>query len=240
MALPSSISPIPIVDAIADLWFESNLPDEALFGMVYQALKKDFPSASTLAAAAMPAQLKQLNPAFAFQPSYRLEGERLVILIGSNNVAVGLRGQYPGWPKLKSSLLATYEKILALDFVVKIQRFGLRYVNFFPGDIFPALNLSISLSERALSGRETYIRTILRESGLDVILQINQNATLKDLPGQIGSVIDMDAFQIDPDSSEGLIPSLSDFLDLAHSSVKLLFFELLKPEFVNTLNPEYQ
>jgi uncharacterized protein (TIGR04255 family) len=150
VALPSSISPSPIVDAVADLWFDSNLPGEALFGVVYQALKKDFPSASTLPAAAMPAQIKQLNPAFTFQASYRLEGERLVALIGSNNVAVGFRGQYPGWPKLKSNLLETFEKILALDFVVKIQRFGLRYVNFFPDDILAVLNLSISLSGKVL------------------------------------------------------------------------------------------
>jgi len=236
--LPRSISPCPIVDAVADVWFESDLPGEAVFGVIYQALKKEFPNASALPGAMMPAQLKQINPALAHQASYRLEGEKLAVLIGPNNIAVGLRGQYPGWPALKRGLLETLTRVFDLNFIIGVQRFGLRYINFFPYDVLPSLTLSLCLSKDVLLGRETFIKTVLKESGVDTILQISQLATFQNLPGQIGSSIDLDAFQINPKTNDVAAAALSDFLEIAHTSLKSLFFRLLKPEFLATLNPQ--
>ena len=48
MKLPVTISPCPIVEAVAEVRFETLVPEDAIFGLVYQTLKTDFPKVETL------------------------------------------------------------------------------------------------------------------------------------------------------------------------------------------------
>jgi hypothetical protein len=41
MKLPVSISPCPIVESVTEVRFETTVPEDAVFGLVYQALKAD-------------------------------------------------------------------------------------------------------------------------------------------------------------------------------------------------------
>ena len=72
MRLPKSISPCPIREAIAEVRFESNVPADAVFGIVYQALQKDFPKSEALPIVALPTLIRDATTDFVFQPHYRL------------------------------------------------------------------------------------------------------------------------------------------------------------------------
>ena len=53
-----------------------------------------------------------------------------------------------------------------------------------------------------------------------------------------GSIIDIDTYVDDPKFTAD--KQLIELLDSEHEIIKNLFFSLLKPEFLKTLNPEYE
>jgi uncharacterized protein (TIGR04255 family) len=146
MKLPVSISPCPIVEAVAEVRFETSVPEDAIFGLVYQTLKTDFPKVETLPVASLPAELRKSDPNLALQPLHRLDGKDLTVLVGSQAVSVGVHGGYPGWATVSERLNTTFTRIASTGLIVRTHRFGLRYINFFQGDIFPNLALSIAIN----------------------------------------------------------------------------------------------
>src|SRR6266851_6944771 len=143
MKLPKSISPCPIKESVSEIRFEPNLPEDAVFGIVYQALKKDFAQVKQLPILSLPVEVRTGHNDLVFQPYYLLENADSKVLLGPRMISVGMRGEYPGWTihsgRIKSILLHFYEA----GVVGKIFRFGLRYISFFDFDIFPNLLLNI-------------------------------------------------------------------------------------------------
>jgi uncharacterized protein (TIGR04255 family) len=237
MKLPKNISPCPISEAVAEVRFEPNVPTDAVFGIVYQALKRDFAEVEPLPILSLPANIRTGEKDLTFQPYYRLNSEMVAILIGPRVISVGMRAEYPGWAihchRIKDALSQFYQT----GILKRTLRFGLRYINFFVGDIYPSLQLNITVNGTALGGDETFFKTVLDCKGCRSLLQIGKGLTLVNKPGETGSVIDIDTFSTETNGE--FVPSLEAFLDDAHQAEKELFFRLLKPEFVNTLNPVY-
>lgn len=71
-----------------------------MFGIVYQALQKDFPKSEALPIVALPTPIRDATTDLVFQPHYRLLSDNSVVLVGPKVIAVGMRGEYPGWPAL--------------------------------------------------------------------------------------------------------------------------------------------
>lgn len=234
-----SISPCPIVEAVCDVWFDPNVPDEAVYGALYQIFRHDFPRASALPGAIMPTELRQANPALKHQAQYRLEAEDLVVLVGSHNIAVGMRGQYPGWPKLKDGFQRTLSLAVSSKVILRPVRFGLRYINFFSGNVLSNLKLSFSLEKDVLVGENVFFKIVLPDESCKLNLQVANQIMLPNIPNQAGSLIDIDAFTEQPGGLREMEASLLQFLEKAHLAEKRLFFSLLRDEFLETLNPTY-
>jgi len=237
MRLPKSISPCPIREAAAEVRFEANVPADAVFGIVYQALKRDFAKAEPLLPLAFPPDIRNTDKDFAFQPHYRLSGETAVVLIGPKVISVGIRGQYPGWTAYSRRVRETLSQFHQAGIVTRTLRLGLRYISFFGFDIYPQLRLRIMADERSLDGDETFFKTVLPGKNCRSLLQIGKGLALLSRPVEAGSVIDLDSFSTEV--SGEFIPTLGGFLEDAHQTEKELFFGLLKPEFLKTLNPVY-
>jgi uncharacterized protein (TIGR04255 family) len=236
--LPEFISPCPLIDAIFSVWFDTSFPPEAVFGVVYQEFSKDFPAITTLPSAFVQPEILKANPALSHQPTHRLDGNDLTLLIGSDNFAVGMRGQYPGWAKLKPSFLGVFKRFDALTISKRLERFGLRYINFFDSDILSRLTLQYSIKGQSLDGTQTFFRTVLGRLKYRLALQVMNGVTLPTLPGQLGSLVDIDVFLNKPDTRHGM-QSVEEFLNDAHSEEKKLFFDLLTDELRKSLNPVY-
>jgi uncharacterized protein (TIGR04255 family) len=58
-------------------------------------------------------------------------------------------------------------------------------------------------------------------------------------PTEIGSTIDIDAYVESPQLTQDLAPAFIAFLAEAHAAEKRLFFSLLSPELLRSLNPRY-
>jgi uncharacterized protein (TIGR04255 family) len=237
MKLPTSISPCPIREAVAEIRFDSNVPADAVYGIVYQVLKKDFSEAKPLPILNIPAEFRSADKNLAFQPHYRLQNDASVVLVGPRVISFGMRGEYPGWAVLSKRIRETLNQFNETGIMIKVHRLGLRYISFFAFDIYPNLLLKIAVEGASLDGEETFFKTILTGHGCKSLLQISKGVVLRNKPSERGSVIDIDSFTATPEGE--FSNQLEQFLENAHLSEKELFFRLLKPEFLKTLNPTY-
>jgi uncharacterized protein (TIGR04255 family) len=238
MKLPKTISPCPIKEAVAEVRFESNVPPDAVFGITYQALKKNFTKVQHLPIVALPPNVRNASKDLAFQPHYRLLSENLVVLVGPKVISVGMRGEYPGWSVLSPRIKETFLQLHQTGIVARTVRLGLRYINFFTFDIYPNLLLKITVNDSSLGGEGTFFKTVLTGGSCKSILNIGKGVALVNKPGQTGSIIDIDSYTTD--ASGDFVSTLERFLEDAHQTEKELFFKLLKPEFLNTLKPVYE
>jgi uncharacterized protein (TIGR04255 family) len=240
--LPVKISPCPLVETITEIRLEPAVPAQAVFGLVYKALQKSFPHVVTLPQAALSETVIEQNPAVKYQPHYRLDSEDFSLMIGPWSVAVGTRGEYPGWATVFPKFAETLSKALATGVAQKVERFGLRFINFFEGDVFPNLHLSFSFLGAPLQGRETFFKTVLDLGEVKAALQIGKDLALQAPFRKIefGSIIDIDCFVPSPPASDFLDAEVSRFLQVAHQREKETFFSLLKEEFLQQFNPRYE
>jgi uncharacterized protein (TIGR04255 family) len=243
MKLPKSISPCPIRDAVCAVQFESQIPADAVFGIAYQALRKDFPQVGQLPILSLPPEVRASSKELTFQPHYRLSNESFNVLVGPQVISVGVRGSYPGWAALSKSIKDILDCFHNTGVVFRTLRLGLRYISFFDFDIFPHLQLKITVQNTSWDGEGTFFKTMLGGSGCRSLLQVGKGLQLINQPGgqdstrETGSVIDIDSFSTETEGS--FTETLGTFLENAHTSEKELFFHLLKPEFLATLNPVY-
>ena len=239
MKLPLSITPCPIADTVVEVRFETEVPEEAVLGVVYQVLKVDFPKCTTLPVASLPSEMRKNDPNLASQPLHRLEGEHLTVMVGAQSVTVGIRGAYPGWGNVSEQFRMTLSRVAATGLIGKPRRLGLRYISFFNGDILPKLTLSVAIDGQPANGDGTHFKTVLTVDDCRLLLQVGKDLMLVSEHDKTGSVIDIDSFVTEPEVVGGFDATLTAFLEKAHLAEKQLFFRLLKPDFLSTLNPTY-
>ena len=238
MSLPKKITPCPIIDAIFEFRFKSNLPSEAVFGIFYDKLKMHFPNVEKLPILQLPEQIRSKDPELKEKPHFRLSDGFYKIQIGPNVFSVTSPNGYEGWSKFSNTILAALKTISGLGAINEIYRLGLRYINFFESDIYEKMNLQILLSSEQLKSQPLIFRTEFGEANFKNVLQVTNNVTLTRNSKKLsGSIIDIDTIK------EGEVIKLFEeqdsLLEEAHSTEKKLFFSLLNDDFVQELNPEY-
>ena len=238
--IPSKLINSPIVEAITEVRFSSDVPHDAIIGIIYNSFKKQFPKLDRLPLLSVPEQIRSSDKTLILQPLYKLDGKDYSLQVGPKLFSLVTKNQYPGWTKYLEELKIVFEAIIKLTFIRKFERLGMRYINFFEGDIIDKCNFSLTLYGSPHSSKELYLQTVKEEGRFKALLQISNSAKrpvgVNDMKS--GSVIDIDV------SSETLGENFSmDYQTVlieAHELQKKLFFSLLKDEFITTLKPEYK
>jgi uncharacterized protein (TIGR04255 family) len=239
LPLPKRIDPCPIVDALVEVRFTPNIPEDAILGVLYESLAGEFPKVENLPALQLPPQIRNLNPQLRFQSTYRLRSNDYVIAMGPRVFSVGILMPYPGWAAFRDKLERVFGTLIEKQVVKQLNRLGLRYVNVFEGDVTPRLTLEIKLAGNSINGYKTFFRTILDRNESKIVLQVAKDQAVKRSPDfkRQGTSIDIDVSQTATEPLE--INRLKAFIDRAHSTEKELFFELLRPELLEELHPVY-
>lgn len=243
MQLPKKITPCPIEEVIVEIRFESSFQAEAIFGVVYGALSNSYPNLESLPILQIPEFIRAQDRNLIFQPHHRLRRDNYSLQIGPKVVSVVLGKEYSGWDAYKSEIHAVFDKINELNFINKISRVGIRYIDFFEGDIFKNLNLQLSIYGENAITEQTFVRTLLKRGDFDCLLQVGNNMTIDttSAPTRVGSIIDIDMSntEVSVQTSNQFFREVYALLEQGHDIQKDLFFNLLKPEFLATLNPVY-
>jgi len=236
MKLPKRITPCPIEEAIIELRFDSAIPHDAIFGIIYQQFKDKFPRLENLQMVQIPEPIRSSDPLLAYKPYYKISNDVFSFNIGPKVISLTSVKNYVGWVLFSKEINECIKKLVALGIFAKIKRLGLRYINFFEEDIFNNIKLEVKLNSERLSSDSLYVRSAIRGGKFINNLQITNKAKLKQKDGiKVGSVIDIDAFL----EKEIGIDEINCLIEEAHSEEKELFFSLLSKEFLDKLNPEY-
>lgn len=241
--LPKKIQPCPIVEAIVEVRFESKVEDAAIFGLIYKEVKEKYPGeVQKLPILLLPEEIRSKDSNLKYMPFYKLSKDNLSLQIGPNVISLLCSKEYIGWERFSEAIRESFKLIQKADIVKQITRLGIRYINFFEFDILKSINLQIMKKDEPLSSTETLLQVKVPSGRFINTLKVANTAkitTNKEPKEQrFGSIIDIDT-EIENMEEEDFFGGMKGLLDAGHKEEKILFFDLLKPEFLKTLNPEY-
>lgn len=239
--LPSRIEKCPLIDALIEFRFEAAIAKSAVFGVIYNLIRNDYRgNVINLPILQIPEQIREVDPNLKFKPLYRIEGDKFIIQIGYDVLSISLKMPYVGWPEFSQHSLSLINKIIQEGIIKRVSRLGHRYINFFRGDITNSLTMSFSMTEKYVS-ENLLIRTDVRDGNFMNTLQFANNANYRPNPNTseiVGSLIDIDTSREYSDNF--FIENREQEINMAHECEKKLFFSLLKPTFLETLNPTFE
>lgn len=239
MTRPIRITPDPIIDAVVELRYESDVPPDAILGMLFSQVKSKYPDFKKLPITSIPEEIRKNDPIFLFNPYYQAQHGVYSFNVGPRVISLSNTGQYAGWKKgYFSELKELLNNVKNADFVKHFLRLGVRYIDFFESDIYENINLSIKLNDKHLAAKQTTFSAIFQHADFLTKAQVLNNVSVKvDGQQKKGSIIDTDTYY-EPQDKFGF-DGLNDLIDRCHEESVGFFFNLLKPEFLKTLNPEY-
>ena len=235
--LPKKISPCPILEGVVEFRFESSFPHDAIFGIVYNELKKDYPNLQELPILQLPEVVRSQDPNLRHKPYYRLmsEDKKYLFQVGARVFSLINLNPYDGWSAFSEKLKNLIERMNKISIVDTYTRVGIRYINGFDINILKKINLYLGIEKNHLVDLDTTIRLEVPSGDYTNTLQVINNARVKK-DGEVskGSIVDIDTFIENPKKE------IFDIIEEAHLAEKKLFFTLLKDEFIKKeLNPEY-
>lgn len=188
----------------------------------------------------VPHQVRLFNPALAMQPHWILLYENTIISISLNSISITEKDSYSGWCKFHNKIklfLDALNKVAVFKDSERL-RYGLRYVSIFENiDIFDnKIDLTLSIFGINVNKENHYIVSNWLDNDISCTLQISNNVMLAPQSSK-ASVVDIDIGT--PDNSDLRKFSVLDSLDKFHNYEKDIFFKLLKPDFLNDLEPTF-
>lgn len=234
--IPKSLNNIPVVDAIIEVRFTAEVDANAVFGLIYSKIQNLFPGTiQSLPVSQMPMALVENDVNLKFRPHFRIDGENCALQIGPHMISIVSTIPYIGWEKMYSTFSDIVDESISL--LGKINRLGLRYVNFFDGDVSDKVNIQFNIADNDC--KDYLIQAELEKSGLSCRLQYTANATYNRPNGEnaTGTVLDIDTSKVFTDSCTK--EDVLEVLEKAHVEEKKLFFSILKDDFINSLDPDF-
>lgn len=226
-----SVTPCPIVESIIELRFNTETPSSVLVGLVYALIKNDFSTPKNLPISQVPEAIRLQNPDMQNKPLYNFEGEKFDLRLGSNVISFHGKNGYQGWESFFAVAKQVMSSIIDEGLCTEIHRVGVRYISFFPVNIFKHVNLNFSFKENnQLTDKPTTFTTQFQESSSTSQVSIQNEVTLhKDGNAQNGSIVDIDTYWTETCKKEEALS----IIDKNHTSLKDLFFSLIKEDYLN-------
>lgn len=238
MRIPKRITPDPIIEAVVEIKFEPKVPPDAILGLVYRKIEDKYKNIQKLPILQLPDEIRTRDSNLRYQPYYKMTHGNFVFQIGPRVLSLSV-AKYPGWDSFAQEINYIYNQCNDSRILDKIVRLGMRYIDFFDSNMFKHCLLSLYLQGRDFSEQATALHTQVAHDKYVSDLRISNMATVtKEGKNREGSIIDIDTYVDDP---KFIVNNpLPELLDSQHKIAKELFFSLLKPDFLETLNPEYE
>lgn len=233
----------PLYSAIIEIRFTTTIPEDAVPGVLYSKLQEGNPDIqiSALPASQLPQALRQQDPNLRYAPIQRLTMPTGVIInIGSTVLSLETNSlqqnrSYPGW----DSFFRQFKDILQkVDFITRIERIGVRYINIFREEDFTdKLNVKLHTGweSQGLIDNSTSTIFFVEKNSLKAKTTIASDATVQDESGTTiqGQLIDIDTF------IEGEIPpeDIETRVNQAHNLTKEIFFSIPSADLLSKLGP---
>lgn len=237
--IPKRLESNPLLEVIAEVRFESDLPPDAILGIVYGALQNQFGKPENLPILQLPAKMREVDPNLRYQACYRFNSDGHYLLLGPRMVALATT-PYRDWDSAAPSLNTLFSKLEKVGLFRRVERTGLRYINFFDSvNIFEHVTLALEISGKSLATQNITLRTEHDEGEFLIIRQLINRASTEGEKARNGSVFDIDVICQKFVPTGSLTESLLKVLTASNAVADDIFFSMLKPEFVQRFKPVY-
>lgn len=245
MKIPKKITPDRIKDSIVEVRYNSKIPFEAIIGILYQSMVPQYTYTNRpLGRQQFPLPVP---PTISQEITLSLGGvnlfsnDKIKVQLIPNSIVFNCVGDYIGWIDFKAEL----EKILSI-FIKSIKvdsftRIGIRYITEYPNlDLVDCVKFNFTFGMAERKSEKYSFKTEFKLDDYRVILSLNNKLPVvkeaNKSPDPI-SIIDLDLIKEETFKSD--LKTLMGKLDNMHSKEKEVFFNLLKEDFLKSLNPEY-
>ncbi|WP_163444736.1 TIGR04255 family protein [Flavobacterium columnare] len=242
MKIPKSIEPDRIKDAIIEVNFESELPNEVNLGMFFSVLKNDYKYSNK------PIGTKQLTSnSMNFDKEITLSlggislfyNDKIKFQINNNSIAFNCLEKYLLWDNYSNEIKKVLNLVSSTGTIKKIKRVGVRYISEYSQiDLKDNTNFSFTFGFPNVVSNNYSFSTEFDLKDFRVVLNLSNK-----IPIVINnvivptSVIDIDVVKNNLDINE--FNNLFEIINLAHDLEKEVFFQILKEDFLVKLNPQY-
>lgn len=239
--IPLSIDPCPIVEAVVELRFNHNTHDDAVFGMFFAELKNRFSAHSNLPLRDFPQEIVKGNPEFKYKALHQLrnpKNDNFFVNLGPHVISIISKGKYLGWKQYAENIYYVIERIKKTSIITEFSRLGIRYMNFFEGDILDQTELKITLKGKEIESNWSQILYEYNLNGYKNRINVWNDSILEQLGEKTkGTLIDIDTVYANKFSQK----EISALLEEGHTTEKKIFYMLLKTEFVKqNLSPKFK
>lgn len=244
--IPVRLKKEPLLEAIWEIRFSAAKSPVAdlLPGMLFRTFPGKYGKAVKLPIADLPAPLIEHDHNLRYIPKIRLEGSNQAVQIADRVVSLSCRRPYSGWDRFSADIRELAEAVQETGLVERLERFSLKYIDLIELEKpvgLAHLDLELKMGEYELAAKPVQLRTEIKENDLIHIIQIISPAQVE-VPGAQkrlkGVLVDIDCIR--PIADDESWDTLYQKLDDVHTSSKKMFFNILKPETVASLEPEYE
>ena len=249
MKIPKKISPDRIKDAIVQIRYQSAIPFEVALGWFYKCIDDTY-NYSSRPPGLIKNQIHTLiqeditqGIQIALGHQYLFYNENIKVELQPNTITFNCFDQYIGWELYFGEIKRFLGQILKAEVIERFDRIGVRYISHYPAiDLRNCVKYSFTFGMPQVVTDTFAFNTSFEYDSKRVILNLNNNISLIDHQSNTinsMSIIDVDVIDekltIEKNSSQEFF----DKIDEVHNKEKEVFFNILKEDFLQTLNPVY-
>lgn len=245
MRLPRRIDD-GLKDAIVSFQFTPGVPSEAVIGYIHAAIKDK----AQMAAYNQPSAVPLTPTPFVIENRtffFLSQGGQFRIDVDNQNITFNLVEKYAGWEAYQRAIQSILIPILESSAIASINRLGVRYISQFDNvHILDEIEATVSLNVELINASpRKQIRFEAWQEALQTIVTIvdgypvQPNLFTTPSNSSFFSLIDIDVIQYFKAEQQNWHSILFERLEKAHQHEKTLFFQLLKDNFLQKLNPVY-
>jgi uncharacterized protein (TIGR04255 family) len=227
----------PIEEATFELRFRPAIYPGAVFGLIYRALQDTHAGEVTrLPIMQLPDEIREKDELLIYRPHYRIRNERFTVQVGPRVLLISCADPYPGWDHFSEEIYADLAAVLQQEVIDEVERLGLRYVNRFTKNVSDQLTITVVTDSEAIQTGNYSLGLSVEKDEFTNYVFIDNEAPAEGTPRM--TLIDIDTYltrRFDVRNWD-----YRDTIERMHTTEKQVFFGLLKDEFVQTLNPQYE
>lgn len=241
MNLPKKINSSFIKDAIVEIKYSSKLPFEVLVGYFFQSIDDTFNYSNRVINPNVESNFQNIN--FSVNIQHFFYNDKIKFQLQPYSIVFNCLNGYILWDEYRSQINNVINQITKIEEIDFFNRVGVRYISEFEMvDFKDVLKFSFSFNQPSISSNSFSFKSEFEIDNGFVIFQIHNKLRL--IPKTENSELFLSQIDIDVVKQNLNISRLSnnellELIDDLHLREKTLFFDLLTPDFLKTLNPEY-
>jgi len=223
-----------IVEAVVDIFFETTTFTEIFLNIILGI--DGFDAMTKLPMSQIPEAIRTNDPNLRFQPLYEIHSNTnkdYKVMLGDGTVGIAINGEYKGWEdSFYPQIQRVFQTILESQKITKINRIGMRYINFFPHEnIFETGKVKVTIDNHEANTKTMFLKID------DSVEDISYSKTITNdqnyLNREEGSIIDIVTFA-ENDSISSDNNSVFDTINQLHTLSKEKFKEVVNDEYIST------